>query len=125
MAPSFYVYILRCVDDSLYVGHTDDMEKRMSEHELGIHGGYTKSRRPVRLVYSEEFSSRDEAFRRERQLKSWTRAKKEALIRARFDSLVPLSVERTGLRRVQFGDWATDSGPGAALVHRQAQDERS
>jgi len=125
MSYSFHVYVLRCSDGSLYVGHTDDMEKRLSEHHLGIHDGYTKSRRPVRLAYSEEYSSRDEAFHRERQIKGWSRAKKEALIRGDYRDLVHLSMERTGLRRLRFDDWATDTGVPREVVLRQAQDERA
>jgi len=133
MSYTFHVYILRCADDSLYVGHTDDIEKRLSEHELGIYDGYTKLRRPVHMVYSEEYPSRDEAFHRERQIKSWSRAKKEALIRGDYRSLVHLSMERTGLRRLRFDDWATDTGAPREVVlpfgfrsgQASAQDERA
>jgi predicted GIY-YIG superfamily endonuclease len=77
----FYVYMLECSDGSYYVGHTDDLEKRMALHETGLSGGYTALRRPVRLVFVDEFPSRDDAIQRERQLKGWSRAKKRALIR--------------------------------------------
>ena len=70
----FFVYMLHCGDGSYYVGHTDDLEKRMAEHEAGTYGGYTARRRPVKLVFVDEFSSRDEAIERERQLKGWRTA---------------------------------------------------
>ena len=76
----WYVYILRCADGSLYIGETDDIESRVAKHQRGSLSVYTASRRPVRLVYSEMHATRSEAIKRERQLKRWTRAKKEALI---------------------------------------------
>ena len=84
---AFWVYILECVDGSYYVGHSDNLEDRLLQHQSGALGGYTKNRRPVRLVYSQEFPTRDEAFAAERQLKGWTRKKKEALIRGDWDEL--------------------------------------
>ena len=78
---SFSVYILRCADDSFYVGHTEDLEVRLAAHEQGVYDGYTKSRRPVTLVFSEQFATREEALIAERRIKGWTRAKKLALIR--------------------------------------------
>jgi tRNA/rRNA methyltransferase len=82
---SFHVYILRCVDYSYYVGHTDDLERRVAQHDAGEVDGYTQSRRPVRLVFSEEFQTRVEALEAERKLKGWSRAKKEALIMGNWD----------------------------------------
>jgi putative endonuclease len=78
--PTFWMYILRCSDGALYVGQTDDLEMRMAQHATGALGGYTSERLPVELVFFEEFSSRDEALNRERQVKNWGRSKKEALI---------------------------------------------
>jgi predicted GIY-YIG superfamily endonuclease len=75
------VYILRCADGSLYIGHTDDLAMRVARHNAGSADcSFTRKRRPVRLVYSEPFASREAAVSRERQLKRWTRAKKDALI---------------------------------------------
>jgi len=88
---TFYVYILRCVDGSYYVGHTDDLEKRLAAHRTGEIGGYTRSRRPVRLVFHEQLPSREDAFMRERQLKGWSKRKKEVLIKGDWDSLKRLS----------------------------------
>ncbi|GAA4018576.1 GIY-YIG nuclease family protein [Sphingomonas swuensis] len=76
----FWVYLLGCADGSYYVGHTDNLEKRLHEHQNGIHEGYTQKRRPVRLLWSEATGSREEALAFERRIKGWTRAKKEALI---------------------------------------------
>ena len=80
----FYFYILQCNDDSYYVGHTDDLEKRLSDHQMGRFEGYTSTRLPVKLVYSQSFGSRDEAWVAEQKVKKWTRRKKEVLIRLGF-----------------------------------------
>ena len=87
----FWVYILKCADGSYYTGHTDDLEKRVSQHHLGEPGGYTYFRRPVTVVYSEMFGSREEAFAAEQQIKGWSRAKKEALIAREWDRLPDLA----------------------------------
>ena len=78
---SFWVYILRCADDSYYTGHTDDLEVRLAKHVSGELSGYTSTRLPVKLVFSEQFSTREEALTCERQIKGWSRKKKEALMR--------------------------------------------
>jgi putative endonuclease len=83
-----YVYILRCADDSYYVGSTRTaLERRLAEHNAGIFGGYTARRRPVRLIYHQEFLRIEDAIGAERQIKGWSRAKKEALIRGDFEAL--------------------------------------
>jgi predicted GIY-YIG superfamily endonuclease len=76
----FWVYILGCQDGSYYVGHTDDLQTRLARHQAGEIASYTRSRRPVVLIWSEQFSTRIDAIERERQLKGWSRAKKQALI---------------------------------------------
>jgi predicted GIY-YIG superfamily endonuclease len=76
----FWVYILRCRDGSYYTGHTDDLEKRMREHEEGKGSVWTRTRRPVELVWCEDAPSRYEALEFERRVKNWSVAKKEALI---------------------------------------------
>ncbi len=58
----FYLYILRCNDKSYYIGHTDDLQKRFAEHQSGAFENYTSTWRPVKLVYSELFQTRDEAW---------------------------------------------------------------
>jgi len=77
----FWIYILRCADNSYYTGHTDNFDKRIAEHQSGKVGGYTSTRLPVVLVFSQEFPSREEAKACEIQIKGWSRRKKEALIR--------------------------------------------
>ena len=84
---AFHVYMLRCSDGSYYVGHTDDLETRIAAHQRGDIDGYTRTRRPVKLVFTEEAPSRLEALERERQVKGWSRAKKLALIRDDWDGL--------------------------------------
>ena len=81
------VYMLRCADSSLYVGETDDIESRLVRHRERRACAFTASRLPVDLVYIEEVADRLAARRRERQLRRWTRAKKEALIAGGFEKL--------------------------------------
>ena len=91
-----YVYMLRCSDGSYYVGHTNDLEQSLAAHERGATEGCTLSRRPVELVFSDRFSTRQEAFHRERQIKGWSKARKEALIKGDWDGLVELSNKSSG-----------------------------
>ncbi len=77
-----YVYMLECNDGSFYIGITNDLERRVGEHNVGWDpSSYTHERRPVTLVYSEHFSNVDEAIRWEKQIKKWSRLKKMALVR--------------------------------------------
>ena len=82
-----YVYILRCADDSFYVGKTDDLRTRLDVHQSGIGAKFTAARRPVTMVYAEEHSTERSAESRELQLKRWSRAKKQALIEGNLSSL--------------------------------------
>ena len=75
-----FVYLVRCADGTLYTGYARDPRARESVHNAGKGARYTAGRRPVRLVYSENFPSRSAALKREHQLKRWSRARKEALI---------------------------------------------
>jgi predicted GIY-YIG superfamily endonuclease len=100
---AFYAYLLRCSDGSYYAGHTDDLENRMSEHASGACGDHSAKRRPVELVWSEDFPSREDAFGVERQIKGWSRAKKEALIAGDWELISRLS---RGLRN------SADDGAG-------------
>lgn len=88
---SYYVYILKCFDNSYYVGITNNVLKRVWEHNQGIVKGYTSKRKPVRLVYFQEFRDVNEAIAFEKQLKNWRRAKKEALIDKNINKLKELS----------------------------------
>lgn len=77
----FWVYLLKCADQSYYTGHTDNLENRLAQHHgKEISSCYTATRLPVTLVYSQEFSTRMEALVSERRIKGWSRKKKEALI---------------------------------------------
>jgi putative endonuclease len=95
-----WLYILRCSDGSYYTGTTrhDDLDTRVSQHNLGMFEGYTAKRRPVALVYSAHFERIVEAIAAERQIKGWSRKKKEALIRGEFEALPGLSKRRTPFR---------------------------
>lgn len=75
-----YTYILECKDGSLYTGWTNDIEKRLKAHNAGLGAKYTKPRRPVKLVYKEEFETKEEAMSREYAIKRLTRAEKLLLI---------------------------------------------
>ena len=76
-----FTYIVRCRDRSLYTGWTTDLEKRIRTHNSGKGAKYTRSRKPVELVYHEEFQTKEEALRREREIKKLTRDAKEQLVR--------------------------------------------
>ncbi len=73
---SSYMYILKCSDGSFYTGSTRELDKRVQEHNMGMGANYTKKRRPVELVYFEEFQRVDDAFAREKQIRGWSRSKK-------------------------------------------------
>jgi predicted GIY-YIG superfamily endonuclease len=76
----WFVYILRCADDSFYIGETRDVGQRLAQHNKGCAAAHTAKRRPVRVAYVEAVGDREAALARERQLKRWSRVKKEALI---------------------------------------------
>jgi len=86
-----HLYILRCANDSLYVGSTDNIEERIKKHKSGWGSQFTGSHEPIELVYTEEYTTYKEAFKRERQIKGWSRAKKEALITGDIELLKQLS----------------------------------
>jgi putative endonuclease len=76
----WYVYFLRCSDNSIYIGITTDLESRVKRHSQGKGCRYTASRRPVKLIYSEKYPDKSQAARRESYLKGLTRSKKEAMV---------------------------------------------
>ena len=89
---SAYLYILRCADGSYYVGTTRrSLDERVAEHNAGSLGGYTAARRPVTLIFHQEFDRITDAIAAERQVKGWRRAKKEALISGAFNRLPGLA----------------------------------
>ncbi len=88
------MYILRCNDDSYYVGSTRNLELRLEQHSIGLVESYTSSRLPVTLAYAEEYHRIDEAYAREKQVQGWSRRKREALIRGEHEQLKRLSSRR-------------------------------
>jgi putative endonuclease len=98
MKTGIYVYILRCADGSYYVGSATghDLAPRIDQHNAGSYPGYTFTRRPVVLVWSEYFDRITDGIAAERQIKGWSRVKKEALMRSDWISLSRLSSRRAG-----------------------------
>jgi putative endonuclease len=93
--PGAYAYMLRCADGSYYVGSARrGLEQRVGEHNAGTYAGYTSTRRPVVLVWAQHFQRITDAIAIERQIKGWSRAKKEALIRGDYDAIQFLSKRR-------------------------------
>jgi len=93
--PGAYIYMLRCADGSYYVGSARrGLDRRVSEHDQGVYGGYTSTRRPVTLVWAEHFPDITDAIAIERQIKGWSRAKKEALIRGDYAAIQELAKRR-------------------------------
>ena len=93
-----FIYMLKCSDDSYYVGSAtgDDLSIRIAQHQSGTYPGYTWSRRPVRLVWSEHFEQITDAIAVERKIKGWSRAKKEALITSEWAAVQQLAKRRAG-----------------------------
>lgn len=89
--------MLQCSDDSYYAGHTDDIKKRLAEHQAGLGCSYTTKRLPVRIVWLQEFATREEAKDAEAKIKGWGRPKKEALVIGDFASISVLAKKQ---------DWA-------------------
>jgi putative endonuclease len=96
VAEGAFLYIVGCSDGSFYIGTTRTaLETRIAQHNAGSFGGYTATRRPVALVFSQWFDSITDALENERKLKKWSRAKKEAFIRGDYAALQRLSTRRT------------------------------
>jgi putative endonuclease len=93
--PGAYAYMLRCADGSYYGSARLGLERWLSEHNTGVYGGYTSTRRPVTLVWSQHCLNITDAIAIERQIKGWSRAKKEALIRGDYSAIQLLSQRRT------------------------------
>lgn len=89
---TYYVYILKCSDQSLYTGITNNLDRRISEHEIGFSKkAYTYNRRPVILLAAYDFKEVSDAISFEKQVKGWSRAKKYAFINENFDEMNRLS----------------------------------
>jgi predicted GIY-YIG superfamily endonuclease len=82
-----WVYILRCADGSFYTGCTTNIDQRLGEHQAGETVGYTSTRLPVEMVWADEFQDIGDAINAERQIKGWSRIKKELLIAGRLEGL--------------------------------------
>ncbi|WP_267414660.1 GIY-YIG nuclease family protein, partial [Sphingomonas sp. GC_Shp_4] len=106
---AFWAYLLRCSDGSYYAGQTDNLEARIGTHHSGLYGGYTASRRPITLVWCQDFPSRLEALQSERQIKGWSRAKKEALIASDWDRISLLARNRQAARSPSTGSGRTEA----------------
>jgi predicted GIY-YIG superfamily endonuclease len=92
MAIGAYLYILRCADGGYYVGTTrKSLDERLGEHNAGPHGGFTATRRPVTMVFAQHFETIVDAVAAERQVKGWSRAKKEAMINGEWNRLPELA----------------------------------
>jgi predicted GIY-YIG superfamily endonuclease len=83
--------ILRCADNSFYIGHTDNLKERISKHNSGKAAKWTACRLPVKLIYIEQYQTIEESMRRELQIKKWSRAKKEALATGNAEKLKVLA----------------------------------
>ena len=94
-----WVYIVRCADNSYYVGSTINLDARIVQHNEGGGAKYTERRRPVVLVWAMEFDHVAEAYIAEKQIQNWSRAKREALIEGRMNDLSMLARGRTGWMR--------------------------
>jgi putative endonuclease len=94
-----WVYLLECRDGSFYVGSTTDLERRVSQHQLGLGASYTRTRRPVKLVWAADFNRIDEAYAAEKRIQGWGRAKRRALIDGRLHDLPWLSSRSTAAMR--------------------------
>ena len=105
---AFWAYILRCADGSYYTGHTDALEQRIGQHQTGAIEGYTQTRRPVELVWSQDFPTRLEALEAERRIKGWSRAKKDALIAGDWGRLSLLARNRQDQPSPSTGSGRTD-----------------
>lgn len=82
MEKKFYTYIIITVDNTLYCGYTDDPETRFEKHKAGIAAKYTRSHKPLKIVYLREFDTKSEAMKEECRIKSLTRVQKEELIKS-------------------------------------------
>ena len=96
---AFWVYILQCADGSYYTGHTDNLDLRIAQHHQGYFPTcYTFKRRPLELVFSQEFVTREEALTSEQQIKGWSRKKKEAMMRSDWAEVSRLAKTSTPVR---------------------------
>ena len=101
-----FTYMLECSDGTFYVGSTWDLGERVTQHMTGRGARYTSRRRPVRLVWAEEFERIDEAYALEKQVQGWGREKRIALIEGRYADLPELAVKGRATREREISDEA-------------------
>ncbi len=100
MEKKLFIYILECSDGTFYTGVTNNLDRRLSEHNEGISPkSYTFPRRPVKVVFSEEFTSPIDALEAEKQVKGWSRKKKQALIEGNFQKIQELAKRQTPVKK--------------------------
>jgi len=104
-----FMYILECADSTYYVGSTRNLEHRLEQHTIGAIHSYTSTRRPLKLVYAEEFEYIHDAYAREKQVQGWSRAKRQALIEGRIADLPSISRRRSRT----LGDASVGESSGA------------
>ena len=124
MSP-FHVYMLRCADGSFYVGHTDELARRVAQHEAGELPGYTHERRPVSLVWQQETATREEALAAELRIKAWSRAKKEALVAGNWERLKQLARASTGSARAEGGASTSSARTEVGATRTEGGDART
>jgi len=95
-----YMYILECENGTYYTGSTIDIEMRVKQHQMGNGANYTRKHLPVKLVYCHEFDNIEQAYKREKQVQGWSRAKKEALINGEHFLLPDLSQSFTEKKKL-------------------------
>jgi len=102
---TMYVYILECSDNTYYTGVTNNLEKRLKEHEQGINrNSYTYTRRPLKIIFYELFNDAIAAIAFEKKLKGWSRKKKKALINKQFHLLPELSTSKSNAQSSTSSD---------------------
>ncbi|MDO8369822.1 MAG: GIY-YIG nuclease family protein [Candidatus Nitrotoga sp.] len=99
----FWVYILRCANGSYYTGHTDNLERRIGQYQSGECEGYTATRRPVELIWSQECVTRVDALSAEMQIKGWSRKKKEAMMRGDWTEVSRLARSKSAYPSTSSG----------------------
>ncbi|TCQ01110.1 tRNA/rRNA methyltransferase [Sphingomonas sp. PP-F2F-A104-K0414] len=123
---TFWAYVVRCADDSYYTGHTDNLERRIGQHNLGEISGYTQTRRPVTLLWCQDFGSRQEALAAEFQVKGWSRRKKEALAREDWADLHDAAIPpRERALRLRSGRTEEEDGQSEDRAGISSEQEKS
>jgi len=121
----FWVYILRCADGSYYTGHTDNLERRIGQYQVGECAGYTVTRRPLELAWSQECATREEALSAERQIKGWSRRKKEAMMRGDWAEVSRLAQSKSAHPSTRPLVLSAAEGSGRTDLLLQGSPERS